>query len=53
MKIAKKCRFCGSGRIHTETGIETTRCFDEGMLVSESSNALPRRVFCDSCYEEL
>lgn len=51
-KIPRKCPKCKGKRVQTETGREFYRHFSDGVLVSESSKALPRRVFCRDCYHE-
>jgi len=52
LKLPSKCPSCGGNRIHTETGRDICRYYEDGILVKESNAPLPRRVFCDGCNYE-
>ena len=49
MRIPKKCPKCGCNKVHTETGTDITKRFEDGILTSTSYCPLPRRIFCDGC----
>jgi len=50
--IPKSCPECKSPDIHTETGREIKRNFNNGKLVSSSDIRIERRVFCNKCFHE-
>lgn len=52
MRIPKKCPKCGGSKIHTETGTDITRYFDNGKRLSTRLASFDRRMFCDGCYYE-
>lgn len=49
MKLPKCCPLCGNPELKTETGIETTRTFRDGIMVEQSSMAPQRRLWCLGC----
>jgi hypothetical protein len=52
MNIPKKCPRCGSTKVHTETGRDISRYFDNGKHYKTTDVPFDRRVFCDGCYYE-
>jgi len=50
MKIPKKCPKCGCNRIHTETGRDICRFYEDGKLTKVDDRSMPRRIFCDNCH---
>jgi phage FluMu protein Com len=46
-----ECPRCKNGNVHTESGEEIVRTYENGELIDATRSRLPRKLFCPKCQE--